>query len=258
VRRVSALLPSFVGGSLLVAATASRAEAQEYPPPSFSAPRGNENTWELAGVVSYLTPPIRGGTSPFGVGFGGRLGSTVGGLYLGAAVVDYLGQTDVDATTHAVLYGGELGYGIPLTDLGGAELTLRPQVGVGGLTIFFTEPNAAAAAARSSSTVQVKPNVDVVTTATARGAVSSSSGSGSSGGPTTSSSSSSSSSASATTTTTVSTVYLRPGVALVLSSRSTFAGLTADVLVIPGLTYAGSNPMTWISYGLGGQLGVRF
>ncbi|MDB4933870.1 MAG: hypothetical protein JWP87_842 [Labilithrix sp.] len=234
---------------LLALAGAGSASAQESAPGS-SAP-GRPQEWEIAGKASYAAPPVRGGTSPFGAGFGGRLGFTVADVYIGASVVDYLGETDVDAWSHGVLYGGEVGYGFRFKAFGGAFLVLRPQVGVGGLTVFHTTPNTTSGSSTSGS-VRTRANVDVITTAT--GGTSSNSGGSSSG----SSGSSSGSAAAATTTTTVSNLYVQPGVTLLLKSEVTFVGVNASMLVIPGVTYGGNDPTTWTSYGLEGQLGLRF
>jgi hypothetical protein len=217
---------------------ARRADAQEQFTPGPARP-GPDLDWELAGKAAFGAPPVRGGTTPFGAGFGGRLGFSIANVYLGASVVDYLGSTDVDAWSHGVLYGGELGYGIRSGDLGGVVLVVRPQVGVGGLTVFHTTP-IAASTATTSRTVRARADVDVVTTASG----------GSSGG--------SSGSASNTTTTSLSNVYVQPGVTMMVSGKSTFAGVNANVLIIPGVTYGENSPTTWMSYGLEGQLGVRF
>jgi hypothetical protein len=227
------------------------ASAQEHLSPS----RDGEPHWELAGIASYLSPPIRGGTSPFGGGFGGRIGFTVAGVYLGASAVDYLGQTDVDASTHAVLYGGEIGYGLRLSEFSGVSLTLRPQVGVGGVTVLYTEPNTTSTGSTPSN-VRARADVDVVTTATAR--VSRSSAVSPSSGASGTLGSSSTAAVSDSTTTTLSNVYVEPSVALLLSTPIMFVGVNANVLIVPGLSYAGSDPMTWIAYGIQGQLGVRF
>jgi hypothetical protein len=200
---------------------------------------GIEPEWELAGKAAYSAPPVRGGTSPFGAGFGGRLGFSIAGVYLGASVVDYMGATDIDAWAHGVLYGGEIGYGLRSSDVGGVTFVIRPQVGVGGLTVFHTTP-ITSSSSTTSRTVRTRANVDVITTA--------------SGGT----SSGSSGSASNTTTTSLSNVYLQPGVTFLVSSKSTFAGVNANVLLIPGVTYGDNAPTTWMSYGLEGQLGVRF
>jgi hypothetical protein len=232
------LFRALVAGALTLS-TAGSARAQESFTPA-PAPRPEPDLdWELAGRASYAAPPVRGGTSPFGAGFGGRLGFAIANVYVGASVVDYLGSTDIDAWAHGVLYGGELGYGFRSGDLGGVVLIVRPQVGVGGLTIFHTTP-IASSSATTSRTVRTRTDVDVVTTA--------------SGGT----SSGSSGSASNTTTTSLSNIYVQPGVTMMVASKATFAGVNANVLVIPGVVYGDNAPTTWMSYGLEAQLGVRF
>jgi hypothetical protein len=244
---VSVLLRASLACGLALAVP-STARAQELDSPSWTRPSTREADWELAGKAMYTAPPVHGGTSPFGAGYGGRLGFTAGNVYVGASVVNYLGETDVDVWSHALLVGGELGYGLRFDAFGGTSLVLRPQLGAGALTIFRTTPNASAASG-ASSTVRARATVDVITTAT--GGTSSSS-SGSSG------TLNSSTGAATSTTTTVSNLYLQPGVTLMLTSAKTFAGVNASMLVVPALSYGGNDPTTWISYGLEGQLGVRF
>lgn len=228
---------------MLLLAMSGTARAQEERPYAPSVRVGAVDG-EIAGKASYLTPPVRGGTSPFGAGFGGRLGFTMANVYVGASVVDYLGGTDVDAWSHGVLYGGELGYGIRLTSGGGVTLTLRPQIGVGGLTVFRTTPTVASTTG-TNAPVRVSTSVDVITTAT--GGTSSGSGT-----------SSSSSSSSPTTTTTASNLYVQPSVVLLLSSAVTFVGVNASMLVVPSFAYGENDPTTWVCYALEGQLGLRF
>lgn len=232
------LLRALVAGAFTLSASTS-ARAQEAYTPAPAPPPGPDLDWELAGRASYAAPPVRGGTSPFGAGFGGRLGFSIANVYLGASVVDYLGSTDIDAWAHGVLYGGELGYGIRSGDLGGVVLIVRPQVGVGGLTIYHTTPIASSGTTTSRG-VRTRTDVDVITTASG----------GTSGG--------SSGSGSNTTTTSLSNLYVQPGVTMMVASKATFAGVNANVLVIPGVVYGENAPTTWMSYGLEAQLGVRF
>jgi hypothetical protein len=214
--------------------------------------------YELGGVVAYTSAPIRGGTSPFGAGFGGRLGASVSDFYFGIAVVGYLGGTDVDASESAVTYGGEMGYGLRLATFGPTTLTLRPSLGVGGVTISRTDPTAravagASAGASTTSTASVSrtsaTHVDVVSGATP----SQSSGStGSSGGTGTTGSS-----AAASDTTHLSNLYVQPGATLMLASGIHFFAINANVLIVPGISYSGETT-TWISSGVQAQLGVRW
>jgi hypothetical protein len=236
----SSLHRAAIASVVMLAATETR--AQESVPETAGAVRPVE--WEIAGKASYASAPVRGGTTPFGAGFGGRFGFTIaGGVYIGGSVVDYLGATDVDAWSHGVLYGGEVGYGFHLRGFGGTFLVLRPQVGVGGLTVFHTTPNASSSSTTSNA-VRTRTTVDVITTAT--------------GGTSSGSSSASTSTASASTTTTLSNLYVQPGVTLLLESAVTFVGVNASMLVIPGVTYGGNEPTTWTSFGIEGQLGLRF
>ena len=157
-------------------AAAQGLEGRPLPSSSSTAP-----SWEIGGGVSYLAPPIRGGSNPFGAGFGGRLGFSTSNVYLGVSVIDYLGSQDVDLTTHSLLYGGEVGYGFTVQTGTGVFFTVRPEAGVGGLTLFYTTPTASSLPA-SSATVKTRANVDVVTTASASSSVVSGSSSSSSGG----------------------------------------------------------------------------
>jgi len=194
-------------------------------PPAPSPPARVD--WEIAGIADYASAPIRGGTNPFGFGFGGRFGLSVSKVYVGLSVVDYLGGTDVTLSDQALLFGGELGYGIVLHQFAtGVTLTLRPMVGVGNAAISHTDP----------SLVQTtKP--DVVTTASGRTV--------STGGST-------------TDTTTIDNVYLRPSVTLLLAGGWHFVAIEGSATFLPGISYAGADPSTWISYGAQVQLGVRF
>jgi hypothetical protein len=176
---------------------------------------------ELGGQASYLTGPIRGGTSPFGAGFGARVGADIAGFYVGIGALYYLGGSDVTLSDRALLYGFDLGYGFRLHPFTGATFTLRPLVGLGDAAVSHTDPSLA--------------KVDVVTTASGR------------------------SSSSTSDTITVNNVYLRPGITAMLSSSTIYVAITGNVLVVPGISYGGSSePTTWFSYGLQGELGFRF
>jgi hypothetical protein len=172
---------------------------------------------EVAGAAAYLTPPIRGGATPFGAGFGGRIGLDLSGFYIGLSVLDFLGGKDVDVSYRALLFGVELGYGFRLPTFGGAFWVLRPRLGVGNAAIYYTDPSLA---------------VDVVTTA-------------------------SGSSTSTSDTLTVNNVFVQPGMTLELASRGHFAAIDASALLLPGIAYGGADATTWISYGAQLQLGFR-
>ena len=224
-------------------AAAQGLEGRPLPSSSSTAP-----SWELGGRASYLAPPIRGGSNPFGAGFGGRLGFSTSNVYLGVSVIDYLGSQDVDLTTHSLLYGGEVGYGFTVQTGTGVFFTVRPEAGVGGLTLFYTTPTASSLPA-SSATVKTRANVDVVTTASASSSVVSGSSSSSSGG---------SSSIPDTTTVTVSNVYFQPGVTIMFSSAASFVGVKGSMLLVPGIADGAGGTSTWLTYGIEGELGLRF
>jgi hypothetical protein len=84
---------------------------------------------EVGAIVGYGTSPGGAAVNPLGVGFGGRAGITLFGLYAGLDVVDYAGSGDGNGGRyHAIQLGGELGYGFKVF-----PVTIRPQVGVGDL-----------------------------------------------------------------------------------------------------------------------------
>jgi hypothetical protein len=177
---------------------------------------------EVAGAVVYTTPPIRGGTTPFGAGLGVRGGVAFPHLYVGLAGRGYLGGSDGDITDNALLGGVELGYGVstPLVD---GELTLRPLLGVGGMLLMHTDP----------SLLTASP--DVVSSASGRG--------GGRGGQ--------------SDTTTLENVYLEPALLVMYGRGSVFGAAEANLLVIPGVSYSGDTT-TWLAYGIQGEVGYRF
>lgn len=183
--------------------------------------------WELGAAADYLTAPIRGGTNPFGFGFGARFGVSFKGVYLGASVLDYVGGTDVTQSDQALLIGAELGYGFKLVEAPRyhLRLVLRPVVGVGNANVTHIDPSLAQ---------NYKP--DVITTASGRTV--------SGGRPSDSVS--------------VNNVYVRPALALILEHRFLFVSLVGDGLFVPGISYGGADPALWISYGGQLQVGVRF
>jgi hypothetical protein len=111
---------------------------------------------ELGAKGGYLSAPTPGYVSPFGLGFGGRLGASFSGVYVGVSVVDFLGGSDGTITESSILYGGEIGFGFRIHDVGSGSITIRPQVGVGVVNIERTDAS----------------KVDVVTTASGRTATS--------------------------------------------------------------------------------------
>jgi len=154
--------------SLALEVTAGRAAAQEWaqpyevspaasaevappPTPDTTATNGTGLDVELGAVVSYVTPPIRGGTNPFGVGFGVTAGLVYSGFYFGVTVLDDLGGSDVDVTYQALFYGLEIGYGWKVPAFQGAALTLRPVLGLGDAAVSYTDPSLAADVVTSAS-----------------------------------------------------------------------------------------------------------
>ncbi len=82
------------------------------------------------------------GPNPLGFGLGGRAGIAVLGIYGGIAVDYYFGETQnatspvatASVSEHALKYGAELGYGIKLLDI----ITIRPQLGIGNFTLYYS------------------------------------------------------------------------------------------------------------------------
>jgi hypothetical protein len=58
--------------------------------------------------------------------------------------------------------------------------------------------------------------------------------------------------------TTLNNVYLQPSLTLELSLGMPFFALSGDVLVLPGVSYSDAPSTTWVSYGLQGDIGMRF
>jgi hypothetical protein len=107
---------------------------------------------EVAGQVGLGTDPlINGGPNPLGFGSGGRAGVVLHGLYGGIAVTYYAGASgggtfsegariipvgnSYSSSDHALMYGIEVGYGFRIFGV----LTIRPQVGLGNFTLFYTQ-----------------------------------------------------------------------------------------------------------------------
>ncbi len=91
-----------------------------------------------------------GGFGPLGFGIGGRGGVSIGNLYVGVDVIDYLGATstcgscstppgvaDLKQSRSALLYGFEGGYNLKFS-----PVMIRPQLGVGilGLSSSYGNP----------------------------------------------------------------------------------------------------------------------
>ncbi len=124
--------------ALAIAAVASARDAQALGPVDI----------EIAAKIGYATSPsgVNGAPNPLGLGVGGRAGFAFkDGLYLGGSVMEYftgsdsqtnaigsgnpglVTQTTTLLSTHVLLAGAEMGYGIKLVD----QFTLRPQLGFG-------------------------------------------------------------------------------------------------------------------------------
>lgn len=233
--RTLALSATLALAAFTLVTTSTHDVAADEAPPDTAPPSTSTIDFELGGAFAYTTPPIRGGTSPFGMGFGGRAGlAFASGVYIGLSVIDYLGSKDVDVTDTALLYGLDLGYGFRLASTPeGGRLTLRPQIGAGGLTVFRTDPSLTAASSSSSATGGRGQRVDVVSSASGGGG-------------------------SVSNVTTVDAFYVQPAITLMYASGAFFVAVDPHVLVVPGITYSGAAPSTWLSYGFQAQAGLRF
>ena len=160
----------FFSAAIAAACTAAPLEAraqdpqeQESEPPPEARPHGTPSRIdvELAAELSYVTPPIRGGANPFGLGFGARAGLMFSGFYAGLSVLDYLGERDVDVSYRALLFGVELGYGVRVPVLARWSFTLRPRVGIGDAAVSYTDPSLAADVVTSASGSSVSDTLTV-------------------------------------------------------------------------------------------------
>jgi hypothetical protein len=96
---------------------------------------------EVAAKAGLGTDPLGTGPSPLGFGIGGRAGLSFFGFYGGLALMYYFGASQnesfgevpgVSVSEHALMYGVEAGYNWYFLS---KMLTIRPQLGVGNLTI---------------------------------------------------------------------------------------------------------------------------
>ena len=118
--------------------------------PSASDSKNNVGV-EVAGEATYVTPPIRGGATPFGAGLGARAGLDISGFYVGVSVLDFFGAKDVDVSYRALLYGVEVGYGVRIPAFASASWVLRPRLGAGNAAVDYTDPSLAADVVTSAS-----------------------------------------------------------------------------------------------------------
>lgn len=206
-----------------LAAPGTDEPVESAPPASSSA----SVHFDIGADGAYLTPPIHGGANPFGVGGGGHIALAYGHFYLGARVLDFLGDNDVDTSYRSLFAGVELGYEGRIALANDFDLVLRPAVGAGDAIVFYTDPSLLA---KSS------PQADVVTGA-----------SGSSGGR-----------GSRSDTITVNNVYVEPSMSALLAYGKVYGGCGVSAMVLPGIVYGGASATTWLSYGGRLSLGFRF
>ncbi|MEO8801595.1 MAG: hypothetical protein ABI551_27135 [Polyangiaceae bacterium] len=108
--------------------------------------RGHDHAaLEVGAEIGGATNPNGDGPSPLGLGIGARGGvEFYKGLYLGADAMYYFGS-DADTAlgttgrgttnSHAVMFGGDLGYSLHLS-----LLTIRPQLGLGAASLTSFAP----------------------------------------------------------------------------------------------------------------------
>lgn len=235
-------------------------------------------SWEIAGAVSFLSPPIQGGTNPFGSGFGGRIGTSFGPIYVGGNIADYLGGDDKDLHARSLLWGGEVGYTVGHAFNGGVTLSVRPGVGVGAAMLFYTTPTSTTTTANANPAAH--PIVDMVSTASHRTSTptipstTTGTGTGTSTGTTTGTPTSSGGTTGTTATgastpsetivtttndtTTVTSLYVQPSVTVLLSASWCFAAVKGSATVMPSVADGLGGTATWLTYGLEGQVGLLF
>jgi hypothetical protein len=118
---------------------------------------------EVAGKVGGASNVLSGSNpNPLGFGLGGRAGVSIFGFYGGLAGMYYFGSSqngagalglpDLNVSVHAVQYGFEGGVNIGLLN---KLLTVRPQLGIGNLTVTAS----ALGQSQDSSSVYVEPGV---------------------------------------------------------------------------------------------------
>ncbi len=107
---------------------------------------------EAGALAGYATDPGGNGSyDTLGVGLGARGGVEFLGIYGGLRAMYYFGgSTDIPGggseSSHAFLYGIDGGYSFHLL-----MLTIRPQIGIGNLTLAGTEQASSASASLSAS-----------------------------------------------------------------------------------------------------------
>ena len=236
------------------------ARAQEASAPEAAAAPiagANDPKVEIFARGGYMSTPVGGGVTPFGLGGGGGLGLVVGPVFVGGSVVAYAGGSDDTGTKeHALLYGGETGVALKLSP----AFSLRPFVGVGAATITHSIPNAATPTTTSAlppvGGASKVPIPDVITQATG---VSAGGGGGGGGGGSGGSSGSGSGGSSSTTDVTTTSLYFEPGVLAMASIGSgAYVGLRLSALYFPSVSYGGSESAEMAHLLFAPRLGIRF
>ena len=238
----------FVASALALAPRASAEEsvvasdATTEPVAAAAAKDASDAHLELFALGGYMTPPVAGGVTPFGLGGGGGIALDVGHVYVGGRILAYGGGSDDSGSSErALLYGLEAGSTIRVTP----GFALRPFVGAGGASIAHTLPPSSTTSTSSSTGgfASVVPRPDVITQATS---ISTGSGRGGAGG-------------SSADTVTVSTWYVEPGiVAMATFPSGAYVGLRLSALYFPSVQYGDDTSATWLSYATHLTLGYAF
>ena len=117
--------------------------------------------------IGALAGTATGTFGPLGFGIGGRGGVSIGGLYAGVDVIDYLGATstcggcsepagfpEIQQSRSALLYGFEAGYNLKFS-----PITIRPQLGLGGARLSTSDGNPPPSSGTSSNYFYLEPGV---------------------------------------------------------------------------------------------------
>jgi hypothetical protein len=117
--------------------------------------------------IGALAGTAAGTFGPLGFGIGGRGGVSIGGLYAGVDVIDYLGATStcggcsepagaqaLQQSRSALLYGFQGGYNFRFS-----AVTIRPQLGLGNFRLSSSYGNPPPGSGTSSNYFYLEPGV---------------------------------------------------------------------------------------------------
>jgi hypothetical protein len=116
--------------------------------------------------IGAMAGTATGAFGPLGFGIGGRGGLSIGGLYAGVEVIDYLGATstcgscseppgvNLQQSRGGLLYGIEGGYNFKFS-----PVTIRPQLGLGNFRLSSSYGNPPPGSGTSSNYFYLEPGV---------------------------------------------------------------------------------------------------